>query len=333
MRFGGMLLILLSAFWVSTVEAQREAFDFLDAKWQPKGDYIAFETQESIHILNSQLEEIIVLSPEPKPNEMTAAGIMQMAWSSDGTLFAATVFSSASELQSTRLIIWESDTWTIIKELYNAVSSINFSPDSRYIATQAGYGVSIYDLVTETAVNSIEMRPLPIVWNPANVNELAIGISTLNVVRVVNPFTSEIIQELPYYYGVFPSYSPNGRFLAVGRFEENIRVIDVLNTTNYSVVASLPHPRGLHDEVEAIFWLGNDEIGTSSILGEALRWNALTGDEIILPVLAQLSQAYWKSDGSVFLAEGSDENGNPIILIHDGMTGEVLRQIPNNSEN
>jgi WD40 repeat protein len=237
-------------------------------------------------------------------------------------------------LQSTRLIIWDSNSWTIVKELYNAVSSIHFSPDNRYIASQAGYGVAIYDLERDMVVNQIEMRPYPIVWNPANINELAIGMPTLNVVRIVNPFTSEIIQELPYYYGVFPSYSPNGEYLALGRIDESGGiVVDVLETRGYSVMASLPHPRGIHDEVDAIFWLGDNEIGTSSRFGEALRWDAFTGEETILPVLAQWEQAYWKSDGSVFLAKGSDENGNPIILIHDGMTGEILRQIPNNSEN
>lgn len=187
---------------------------------------------------------------------------MGLAFSSDGKFFARTASRLA---RGPDLIVYRTDNWEVAWSLETRpfiVHALALSPDGKYAALAGANIVSlqtthseirIVDLSTHQMTRTITAFPdnneiEAVEWSPDG-RALAVGAllspspPNQDAVRLFDPATGQLItgEEAKEAYAGALRYSPDGRYLVVGRLDGEVHIWDGQHKQRLQVIPINPH--------------------------------------------------------------------------------------------
>lgn len=248
-------------------------------------------------------------------------GLASMDWSLDMTRLAV-----ATDTGVIAIWEWTGDSLELLRSQESGIvpAAMAWSPDTRQIALAAQGGISVYDPGRQTVTLTLEGpidNALRVAWSPNNL----IAAGWLNSPAVV---WSALSREIVYTVGVDNNapatgvgvtFSPDGRFLAVGSTDG---VVTVMDASTGDVVRTLEeHTAEVRD---VTFSPDSDLLASTSLSGEVIVWETLTGEVVmdVIPSEVPVYDIVWSPDETM-VATGDAEG---ILRIWEVQSGTELRQ-------
>jgi hypothetical protein len=317
-RVGGIILAVVGiVFAQSTGVVGQSDCGFMAAAWQPTGDQIAFNCNDTVYVYTSQMQLVTTLVGPLEPAD-TFPGVTALAWSPNGLYLAAAIVRIDGEGNASHLVVWEVSSGNRILDIAGRDGPIAWSPDSRLIAADSIYpeGMFFYDRATGDEISHcLECGyPLYASWNPTDIHQFLASHPGQNTV-FFDPLASNPSPDIDQEFSVVGGgYSPDGsRLLVSDTTTYQLKIIDAYTRQNVAV-APFDAMRSLDD----YYWLENGIYINSE--HATFRWDGVSTQLTTLPISD--TPSFWKSDGTAYI-----NVNNTGVFIRDTETGILKAQL------
>lgn len=262
-----------------------------------------------------------------EPPKLAPSASAKLTYCPDGKLLAAA--------NGKAIDLWDPATGKVSRTLSGhgvPVASVTVSPDGKLLASGGGEyrqtkcvgEVRLWTLGTGTELHSWD-------WDPGDANAVAfspdgerLAAGGQKGIRVWNVRTGKLERELPADLAVMSMvYSPDGKTLAAGVFNERVQLWDTKTWTEK------PSLKGHRTEVMAVAYTPDGKTLASTGGIELRLWDAETGEpRRTLKSGTVIRALAFSPDGKTVACGGGDpKDGAPgEVVLWDSATGETLRR-------
>lgn len=291
--------------------------------------------QSSIPNQSSESTNVPISTPSPTSVPVgttlltfTGSGpVGDTAWSPDGRSIASIVWDQDS------VQVWDAITGNVIYSYHGHRSypnSLAWSPDGKRIASSAS-NVQIWNVVDGGNVVTYnppenETEVYSVSWSP---DEKRIVTVTTVAVRVFDTTTgNEIYNILQDQYASIARWSPDGKYIAVGKFDGTV---DVVNAGDGSEVYTYQGDYGQSNgEAPALAWSPDSKRIASGLADKTVQvWDATTGNNVYTyhGHSGGVTAVAWSPDGKR-IASGSLDGAIQVWNAVDGGNPYIYRGQP-----
>ncbi len=224
--------------------------------------------------------------------------LQSVAWSPDGRRLATSRGDNT-------ITVWDADTASAVLTLAGhtgAVLSVAWSRDGKKLASSSeDRTVRIWDAITGAEVSALPLqRSLRVVSWGADGTRLAVCSDYATI--VLDALTGKRLFTLNH--GITVDWSPNGRWLATGGYDNTVRIVDAVTGTNEVVL-------GNHGgAIVSVAWSpdGRQLASASRGDGTVKIWDAQSGTEVqsFRGHAGAARSVSWRPDGKQLASAGTD---------------------------
>ena len=262
----------------------------------------------TVHIWRVSDGETLYVYEEPSSN------VQALAWSPDSTRIVSGYYNE-------KAYVWKAmtgETLLIYQDHTHEIVSLSWSADAQYIASASNFGrvVSVWDASSGRHIFTCEADYVEYEvtsWSPNGQLLACAGDTQLQVWDgATQKMTSclqvtDTLQEI-YLYGFYAlSWSPDGRYIATGDTDAQVRIWDIVTAQEIQMY------RGHTSIIHAVAWSPDgNSIASASDDGTVRIWDVSTGHCITTystgPNGRWIRSVVWSPDSqSIAYGEGSGE--------------------------